>query len=320
MADHVVLDAGSGGDTIAADDVAGVKYQLVQLVKGADGGAKTLITGTDALPVDVIAALPAGSNAIGKLAANSGVDIGDVDVTSIVPGTGASNLGKAEDASHTSADVGVFILGVRRDAPTSGVSADGDYCSFNFDSNGRCYVACDTHNIGTVTTVTAVSDCQVQGKAAHDAAVSGNPVLLGIEARRARMTAVSADGDLVRMAGDRYGRVQVAGVDLSIAAVQATASGDTALIAAPGAGNRLKVLRVEISNSHSSTALTVGLKSASLNGGAVFGKKYLPAAGGQGVWVFPLGHLLCGDNEAFNVHLSAAGQVECTAYYETIAS
>ncbi len=31
---------------------------------------------------DVIGALPAGSNAIGKLAANSGVDIGDVDVTS----------------------------------------------------------------------------------------------------------------------------------------------------------------------------------------------------------------------------------------------
>ena len=32
-------------------------------------------------------ALPAGTNAIGKLAANSGVDIGDVDVTSITPPT-----------------------------------------------------------------------------------------------------------------------------------------------------------------------------------------------------------------------------------------
>lgn len=32
--------------------------------------------------VDVVGALPAGTNAIGKLAANSGVDIGDVDVTS----------------------------------------------------------------------------------------------------------------------------------------------------------------------------------------------------------------------------------------------
>lgn len=33
--------------------------------------------------VDIAGALPAGTNAIGKLAANSGVDIGDVDVTSV---------------------------------------------------------------------------------------------------------------------------------------------------------------------------------------------------------------------------------------------
>ena len=41
--------------------------------------------------VDVLSlpALPAGSNAIGKLAANSGVDIGDVDVTSIAAGSNA---------------------------------------------------------------------------------------------------------------------------------------------------------------------------------------------------------------------------------------
>jgi hypothetical protein len=37
--------------------------------------------------VDIASALPAGTNAIGKLAANSGVDIGDVDVTSISAGT-----------------------------------------------------------------------------------------------------------------------------------------------------------------------------------------------------------------------------------------
>jgi hypothetical protein len=34
----------------------------------------------------------------------------------------------------------------------------------------------------------------------------------------------------------------------------------------------------------------------------------------------PGGHLLCGDNEALNVNLSGVGQVECTVYYETIAS
>lgn len=44
------------------------------------------ISGSE-MQVDVVGALPAGTNAIGKLAANSGVDIGDVDVTSAVSST-----------------------------------------------------------------------------------------------------------------------------------------------------------------------------------------------------------------------------------------
>lgn len=44
------------------------------------------ISGSE-MQVDVVGALPAGTNAIGKLSANSGVDIGDVDVTSAVTGT-----------------------------------------------------------------------------------------------------------------------------------------------------------------------------------------------------------------------------------------
>jgi hypothetical protein len=56
--------------------------------------------------------------------------------TSVTPGTGAANLGKAEDAAHTSGDVGVLSLGVRRDADTTPVSADGDYHAPIFDANG----------------------------------------------------------------------------------------------------------------------------------------------------------------------------------------
>ena len=51
------------------------------------------IAGTE-VQVDVVGALPAGTNAIGKLAANSGIDIGDVDVTSIAAGTNSiGNVG-----------------------------------------------------------------------------------------------------------------------------------------------------------------------------------------------------------------------------------
>jgi hypothetical protein len=45
-------------------------------------GLAGTVSGSE-LQVDVVAALPAGTNAIGKLAANSGVDIGDVDVLSL---------------------------------------------------------------------------------------------------------------------------------------------------------------------------------------------------------------------------------------------
>jgi hypothetical protein len=47
--------------------------------------------------------------------------------TSIVPGTAATNLGKAEDAVAASGDTGVFSLFVRNDTLTSNASAAGDY-------------------------------------------------------------------------------------------------------------------------------------------------------------------------------------------------
>ena len=83
-------------------------------------------------------ALPAGTNAIGKLSANSGVDIGDVDITSIIPGTAAANLGKAEDAVHTTGDTGVAIWAKRTDTPASS-GADGDYVTINSDASGYLY-------------------------------------------------------------------------------------------------------------------------------------------------------------------------------------
>jgi hypothetical protein len=49
----------------------------------------------------------------------------------------------AEDAAHTSGDEGSFMLAVRRDTPTSGTSADGDYASLNVDASGQLYVVDD---------------------------------------------------------------------------------------------------------------------------------------------------------------------------------
>jgi hypothetical protein len=69
------------------------------------------------------AALPAGTNAIGKLAANSGVDIGDVDVTSCALPTGASTSAK-QDTIIGHLD-GVEGLLTTIDADTSNLSVVG---------------------------------------------------------------------------------------------------------------------------------------------------------------------------------------------------
>lgn len=159
MADNVELDAGSGGDTIAADDVGGVKYQVVKLAVGADGAA-SLVANANPIPVSdaggsltvdnggtfavQVTSVAAGNNNIGdvdiaSIAAGNN-NIGDVDVASVVPGTGATNLGKAEDAQHTSGDVGVMALFVRQDSQ-SDFGADGDYVPGSVDDSGGLRVS-----------------------------------------------------------------------------------------------------------------------------------------------------------------------------------
>lgn len=101
--------------------------------------------------------LNAGTNAIGKLAANSGVDIGDVDVTSVIAGTGATNLGKAEDAGHNTGDTGVMALGVRSASPTdrSAGPTDGDYEPFALNEVGAIWVSETSSINGGDSTATA---------------------------------------------------------------------------------------------------------------------------------------------------------------------
>jgi hypothetical protein len=53
MADNTVLNPGSGGDTIASDDIAGVKYQRVKPAWGVDGSAVD-VSAAAPLPVGVL--------------------------------------------------------------------------------------------------------------------------------------------------------------------------------------------------------------------------------------------------------------------------
>ena len=115
MADNVTLNSMSGGAVVATDDTGTAHVQIIKLAISADGSATVI-------PAD----------------ATNGLD---VDVTRIVPGTGATNLGKAEDAAHSASDVGVMALAVRNDnAATTFVSADADYSAIAVDSRGAVFV------------------------------------------------------------------------------------------------------------------------------------------------------------------------------------
>lgn len=205
MSDNVVLNAGVGGQTAATDDCAGIQYQRIKLTDGTADSTTVIASGTGTastslrvnLATDV--ALPAGTNAIGKLAANSGVDIGDVDVTTvgtITPGTAATSLGKAEDAAHTTGDVGVMALAVRQDTLGASAGTDGDYGALKISAAGALYV-----NVaeGGITAYT------------EDAASAGAESLCLIGAVR-RDTAASSsgtDGDYSTVNTDSAGRLWV---------------------------------------------------------------------------------------------------------------
>jgi hypothetical protein len=86
--------AATAGSTGSVQAKLRLMTSQLDAVKTAVETLDNTVSGSE-LQVDVVAALPAGTNAIGKLAANSGVDIGDVDVTSIAAGTntiGAVNV------------------------------------------------------------------------------------------------------------------------------------------------------------------------------------------------------------------------------------
>ncbi|ANS05114.1 glycoprotein repeat domain-containing protein [uncultured Mediterranean phage] len=217
MADNTVLNAGSGGDTIATDDISGVKYPLNKIVFG---GTPTDVSMTDGFPValsdtdnavldsiaasntaiqtsvqlldnaisgtemqvKVVAEIPAGTQTIGSIKLTDGTEtasvnasnqlevavaaalpignnnignvdvaslpslpagsanIGDVDVLSVVPGTGATNLGKAEDAAFADGDVGVAAMTVRKNTASALGSSDSDYQPLITDTSGRLHV------------------------------------------------------------------------------------------------------------------------------------------------------------------------------------
>ena len=108
----------AGSDAQAGEGTISATTQRVTIATDDDGVAHlATIAGavSTQMQVDVVASLPAGSAAIGKLAANSGVDIGDVDVTSLPASTNTIEV-VGDAAENANAAGNPLLIGGRYDA------------------------------------------------------------------------------------------------------------------------------------------------------------------------------------------------------------
>lgn len=203
MADNISITPGSG-NSVATDDIGGIHYQRVKITSGADGTATDVSAAaplptvqTGALPagtnnigdVDVLSlpATPAGSNIIGRVGIDQTTDgttnlvaakqSGTWTISTVTPGTAATNLGKAIDSVAGSTDTGVALLATRLDTLATLTPASGDYASPRLNARGAQWVEHDpadpalvaiTKTVGTTTatytrpgdtTLYAAGDC-----------------------------------------------------------------------------------------------------------------------------------------------------------------
>jgi hypothetical protein len=182
MADTTLeLDPGSGGATLAVDDIAGAIYQYIAMVYGGSG-SKTAVSNSNPLPTKItdgtdtalvtaagelhvsnITPLAAGTNAIGKLAPNSGVDIGDVDVTSL-PSTVHSADFDTGGGTDTTLAFGIAVPAAGGAAVVPGSATDG--LTVNLGSNNDVTV---TGTVDLGATDNGVLDAIAASTAAADA-------------------------------------------------------------------------------------------------------------------------------------------------------
>ena len=186
-------------------------------------GTVGLNTGTNSIGT---VGLDAGTNAIGKLVANDGVDIGDVDVTSVVPGVGATNLGKAIQSAQGATDVGVAALVVRNDTLADLSGADGDYSPLQVNATGALYTTVDSSALPTGAATSALQTAGNNLLTTIDAdtsalagAVSGTEVQVDVVASLPAGTNNIGDVDIASMPANSKNYVWKEGLDSTIGGI-----------------------------------------------------------------------------------------------------
>ncbi len=134
--------------------VAGYLNVRLRMNVYTSGVATVYIEGTRAVAgVFLTRSIPFGLNPIGSIL-----------VTDQIPGVGATNLGKAEDAAHASGSTGVMLLCVRNDARVS-LSANGTYGPPSVDQEARMLVIATGNKLTITQTPTITAGAYTSGDA-----------------------------------------------------------------------------------------------------------------------------------------------------------
>jgi hypothetical protein len=287
--------------TLGDGDVGAIALDADGAIHISDGGNSITIDNSDIttiagavsgseMQVDIVASLPAGTNAIGKLSANSGVDIGDVDILSVpapLNVVGSGTEAAALRVTMASDSTGVLSI----DDNGGSITIDGTVTA-NLSATDNAVLDNIDTNVSTIAGAVSGTEMQVDvitipglsGDVAHDSADSGNPLKIGGKAKNhdgtAPGTAVAED-DRVDFIADVYGRQFVESShpnNWSIVDDQSSAQTNTVLVAAPGAGLSLYITDIIVSND--STAGTIKLVENTGTPVSVTGVVYMAGNGG----------------------------------------
>jgi hypothetical protein len=215
MANNIDVTPGTG-KTVAAEEIGAVIYQQVKLLDAT--ATSTTPTGVAANPLQVSLANTSANATAVKVDGSAVTQPVSGSVTAL-PGTGATNLGKAEDAAHSSGDVGVMSLAVQKGTPAD-VSSEGDYAPLQV-SGGRLWVdpsgvtlTVASHAVTNAGTFAVQTTAQVPGtgatnlgKAEDAVAASGDTGVMALAVRSDTAAATGADGDYVPLLTDSTGRL-----------------------------------------------------------------------------------------------------------------
>lgn len=154
------------GDQVSLEDDAELVKAIIAGETTAGGGSMVNVKVNPSGALTVESTLAAGTNYAGKFRITDGTN--DVSLlnltnskpipTAIVDGNGnhitsfGGGIQFAEDSAHSSGDFGTEVLAVRRDTPTVGTSANGDYSALSVDKFGRVQIVDALGGPGTIDT------------------------------------------------------------------------------------------------------------------------------------------------------------------------